>query len=142
MIDEYFVDWEIKPEFQTEFITLWNGWLTRERFHLLDEVTELQWAQFNQLIRALFLEFTLYSVNHELGTCTKVDDIDTVIPSYEEDMNRGEAEFTQLIIPEIGAVLAETWDFTYMLWHKDVDATTRLSPFVKNAGLYHFNDNS
>lgn len=138
MISEYFEDWEVKSEFKPEFISLWEGWLGKENYHKLDEVTELEWLRFNTLIKLIHKEYELYAVNLELNTALKIEEIEIYLPSYKEAMNRDSSKFSKLIIPELSAVLNEDWDFTYILWHKNNGSKEILSSFIRNAELYQF----
>lgn len=122
MIDQYFEDYEVKDDFHKEFITLWDGWLGRDKFHLLDEVTEKEWLRFHELVKDLFEEFELYKVNLEMGACDKVNSLSEVEESYNESMNKGSGDFFKFIIPELNVVLTEEYDFTWILWYKDISA--------------------
>lgn len=139
-ISEYFDDWEVKEEFTKEFISLWGGWLGREEFHKLDEVTEHEWKRFNQLVELLYSEYEVFAVNYEKETVKKLTNLNGYLPTYEEDMGRGELNFTTLIIPSLNAVLAETWDYTYILYHKCNGAVKALQPLIKKSNLFSFSD--
>lgn len=41
---QYFVEWEVKPDFEKEAISLWPGWLGQADHYKLEEVTEGEWA--------------------------------------------------------------------------------------------------
>jgi hypothetical protein len=140
MISEYFDDWEVKDEFSQEFISLWEGWLGRDNFHKLDEVTELEWKGFNLLIKFMHTKFEMYAVDIEKENIYKLIDLNSYLPSYTEDMDRGEINFTTIIIPSLNAVLAETWDYTYILYHKDNGAVEELKPLIKKSNLFNFSD--
>ena len=140
MLSKYYEDWEVKPEFEKEFISLWPGWLGMENYHKLDKVTEEEWRKFNIFIRLLNEKFDIYEVNLDKKSCETIRDIETVLPGYEEDLEREYGQFTKLIIPELEAVLTEEWDYTYILWHKDNGAKESIAPLVNEAGLYQFYD--
>jgi len=54
MYREYFKDyWEVKSDFNKEFVSLWSGWLGKDDYHKLDEVTENEWEYFNKWIRLI-----------------------------------------------------------------------------------------
>ncbi|ALO42775.1 hypothetical protein [Pseudoalteromonas phenolica] len=140
MISEYFDDLDVKKEFSQEFISLWSGWLGRDECYKLDEVSEAEWERFNQLVRLLHSEYEMYAVNLENETINKLEDLDKYLPTYAEDMDRGQMNFTTIIIPSLNAVLAETWDYTYVLYHKNNGAVESLKPLIKKSNLYSFSD--
>ena len=140
MFSEYFEDWQVKPEYSKEFISLWNGWLGKENYHKLDEVREHEWARFNDLLRGLAKVFTLEVANLEMQSLTKVNDIESVLSSYEESMGKESSEFTKLVVPDLGCVISEEWDYTYIIWHINNGAVEALSPYIKAADLEHFHD--
>lgn len=140
MFSEYFEDWEVKPEYSKEFISLWGGWLGKENYHKLDEVTAREWARFNALLRSLAKAFPLEMANFEMQSLTKVNDIESVLSSYEESMGKGACEFTYLVIPDLRCVISEEWDYTYIIWHINNGAVDALSPYIKAADLQHFHD--
>jgi hypothetical protein len=140
MFDEYFEGWEVKPEYSKEFVSLWKGWLGQEKCHKLDEVTEREWARLNDLLRRLAYDFSLETANCEKQTLSKVNDIESVLSSYEESLNKEESEFTKLVIPELKCVISEEWDYTYIILHKDNGAREALLPYIKAANLESFHD--
>ena len=141
MIDKYFEDYEVREEFSKEFITLWDGWLTRKNFHKLNEVTQAEWQRFNELLKELFKQFEIYKVNLNDNITQKVEKVEEIIDSYEVSMNKGEFTFTKLIIPELEAVYTEGWDYTWILWHKNNSAVESFKPLVTKSKLFSFNDN-
>lgn len=140
MFSDYFEDWEVKPEYSKEFISLWKGWLGQDNCHKLDEVTEGEWARFNELLRILASDFSLKVANCENQSLTKISDIESVLSSYEESMNKESSEFTKLVIPDLGCVISEEWDYTYIIWHKNNGAVEALAPYIKAANLESFHD--
>ncbi|WP_241902534.1 hypothetical protein, partial [Enterovibrio norvegicus] len=140
MFSEYFEDWEVKTEYSKEFVSLWSGWLGKENYHKLDEVTENEWSRFNDLLRRLAEDFSFEVVNCELQSLTEVRDINSVLSSYEESMNKDASKFTKLVIPELGCVISEEWDYTYIIWHKNNGAVEALTPYIKAASLESFHD--
>ncbi|MDX1526917.1 MULTISPECIES: hypothetical protein [Pseudidiomarina] len=140
MFREYFEDWEVRPEYSKEFISLWKGWLGKENYHKLDEVTENEWARFNELLRRLAEVFVLEVVNCEKQSLERVSDIESVLSTCEESMNKESSEFTTLVIPDLECVISEEWDYTYIIWHKNNGAVEALAPYIKAAGLEHFHD--
>ncbi|MCF2913274.1 hypothetical protein [Halomonas sp. Cn5-12] len=140
MFREYFEYWEVRPEYSKEFISLWKGWLGKENYHKLDEVTENEWARFNELLRRLAEVFVLEVVNCEKQSLERVSDIESVLSTCEESMNKESSEFTTLVIPDLECVISEEWDYTYIIWHKNNGAVEALAPYIKAAGLEHFHD--
>ena len=84
MISEYFDDWEVKEEFSQEFISLWEGWLGRDDFYKLDEVTELEWKGFNQLIKFMHSKYEMYAVDIEKENTYKLVDLMNYLPSSQK----------------------------------------------------------
>jgi len=140
MFSEYFEDWEVKPKYSKEFLSLWEGWLGKENYHKLNEVTEDEWARFNGLLRTLAKEFPIELVDCENKLLTSIHDIESVLSNYEDSMGNNSTIFTKLVIPELGCVISEEWDYTYVIWHKKNGAMEKLSPIIKSAGLKHFHD--
>ena len=138
MYSDYFNDWDIKPNFKQEFICIFDGWLGEEKFYKLDMVTEKEWSSFNIFIKLIFNKYQLYIAEHENESCKKVKDVDSILSTFEETMNKEPSQFTMLIIPELNCAITEDWDYTYILWHKNNGAVENLAPLMKQAGLYHF----
>ena len=140
MFNRYFLESEVRPAFVKEFISLWSGWLGAENVHKLDEVKEYEWARFNELLRSLAKDFVLEVANEQSQTLTKVNDIELVLSSYEESMNKSASAFTKLVVPALGCVISEDWDYTYIIWHQDNGAVQALAPYISAVGLKHFPD--
>ncbi|MEX1667802.1 hypothetical protein AB4876_02710 [Zhongshania guokunii] len=140
MFSDYFEAWEVKSEYSKEYVSLWKGWLGQENLHKLDEVTESEWCRFNVLLRSLASDFALEVANCEKQSLTKISDIETVLSSYNQSMDKEPSAFTKFIIPELECVISEEWDYTYIIWHKNNGAVEALSPYIKAASLEHFND--
>ena len=140
MFSKYFEDWNIKPDYSKEFVSLWTGWLGEENYYKLDEVTEKEWMRFNDWIRVLAENFSIELVDCNNQSISKVKDIESVLVGYEESMNKDSTLFTKLVIPELDCVISEEWDYTYIIWHKDNGAVEALTSSITKAGLKHFND--
>ena len=139
MYNKYFEYYfEIKPEFNKEFISLWPGWLGKENSYQLDEVTELEWAKFNSLIRLISKRYQLYLAKWETEDLIKIDVIESTLSNYKDSMNKPSSEFLRYVIPELDCVLTEEWDYTYILWHKNKKVVDELQPSINKAGLYNF----
>jgi len=142
MIDTFFLDWNIRPDFDKEYVSIFEGWLGEENLHQLDEVTEGEWSKFNNLLRLLDQKYRLHIADLESRVCREVDDIDSILENYAENMDKESVQFTRIVIPELNAVYTEDWDYTWILWHKNNGAVEAFSPLIKRAGLNHWQDES
>lgn len=115
MFSTYFEDWELKPECSREYVSLWSGWLGQENLHKLDEVSEEEWGRFNNLIRNLAKDFAVEVVDCENQSTTKMKEGESVLSGYNESMNKSSSLFTKLLLPELGCVISEEWNFTYTI---------------------------
>jgi hypothetical protein len=140
MFVEYFEDWEVKREFVKEFVSIFDGWLGVEKLHELDVVTENEWKKFNALIKQISNRYEVCVVNFESKTCSTVSNVDSILDTYIESMDKEGSQFTSLVIPALNCVLAEHWDYTYIIWHKNNGAIDALKPLIRAAGLYSFRD--
>ncbi|KZM41041.1 hypothetical protein OA92_15885 [Marinomonas sp. SBI22] len=140
MFSDYFEEWEVKPEYSKEFISLWSGWLGKENYHKLDEVTENEWGRFNSFLKSISKKYSIEKVDFEAQSITKVDNIETLLSSYSESMNKDSSMFTNIVLPELECVISEEWDYTYIIWHKKNGAVEALSPLIESDGLKHFHD--
>lgn len=140
MFSKYFEGWEIKPGYTKEFVSLWPGWLGQENLHKLDEVTEDEWARFNEWVRSLAKDFTLELVDYKSQSTTGITDIENVLSDYKASMNKESSMFTTLVLPELGCVVSEAWDYTYIIWHVNNGAVEILSSYIEKSGLKHFHD--
>jgi hypothetical protein len=138
VFDQYFEGHEVRAEFKREFISLWPGWLGPAQSHKLDEVTESEWQRFNDLLSLVVKRYRVLLVDLELSQLKDMDDADAISQPYQAAMNKDASQFIRLVIPELGCVLAEDWDYTYILWHNDGAAVAALAPLVEKAGLHHF----
>jgi hypothetical protein len=41
---------------------------------------------------------------------------------------------------QLGCVISEEWDYTYIIWHKNNGAVEALAPYIKASRLEHFHD--
>ena len=140
MYSKYFLDLEVNPEFDKEFISLFDGWLGKDNLHKLDEVTENEWRGFNALIKLISENYDVAQADCGSQSICDIGDINEVISTYREAMDKDSSQFTKLVIPALGCVLTEDWDYTYILWHKENGALEALTPLINKAGLYHFHD--
>jgi hypothetical protein len=140
MFSDYFEEWEIKPEYSKEFVSLWSGWLGAENYHKLDEVTEGEWSRFNTLLRNIANDFELEVANFENQSLTKIVDVESVLSTYEKSMSKNSSEFINIVVPSLGCVISEEWDYTYIIWHKNNGAVDALAPYIEAARLEHFHD--
>ena len=140
MFEKYFQDTGVKPGFEKEFVSLFDGWLGTENLHKLDEVTEVEWARSNSLLRQIQQNHRLYIVDLEACVCREINDIDSITGSHKDSMDKEYAQFTKIVIPELDAVYTEEWDYTWILWHKNNGAVEALSSLIMGAGLFHWRD--
>ena len=137
---DYFFECEAISNFKKEYISLWPGWLGIENLHKLQSVTETDWSKFNTLITTISDSFQVWIPNHEAESLTQVIDIQTTLSSYEESEKKDSSQFSQYLIYELGCVITESWDYTYILWHQDNHAVETIKPFVVSADLFSFRD--
>ena len=138
MYCHYFQEWEVRPEFQKEFISLWSGWLGEANLHKLDQVTEAEWGRFNTLLALTFERYEVFIANPEEGILRKAMGASELTQAYSEAMAKDASTFTRLVIPELNCALTEDWDYTYILWHKGGSAIAALAPLIEQAQLHHF----
>ncbi len=138
VFEEYFQDFEIKSDFNKEYISLWSGWLGKENYKKLDEVTETDWNKFNILIRNISINYELHNVDLNKKTIVKIDNIEDTLSNYSDSMNKNSNEFSLYYIPELACILSEDWDYTFIIWYNNRNPIEKLKSFIDEAGLYHF----
>lgn len=138
MYSRYFDDWQVKPEFSKEFISLWSGWLGKDSLSELDKVSESEWSKFNDFIRLISSKYQLHSVSHETEKLVKVDDIETLLSSYSESLEKDASKFSNFVIPSLDCVVTEDWDYTYILWYRQSKVIKEIEPFLEQVNLCHF----
>jgi hypothetical protein len=138
VFNEYFEDDKIKSEFKKEFISLWPGWLDKENYHKLEEVTDSEWERFNFLIRNISSRYKLLLVNVDGKIISNIDNIEKMLVSHRESMNKTSSEFLQFIIPDLDCILTEEWDYTLIIWYKNEGVIEKLRPFIQESKLFHF----
>jgi hypothetical protein len=139
LFDEYFEDWEVRPDFSREYISLWPGWLG-DRHHLLDEVTEEEWSRFNSLASAISKDFRVGIARCSSETVDFPEVIDPLLSGYKESTRKDASQFSKFVIPDLRCVITEEWDYTYILWHKSDGAVDALKPYILASKLHHFSD--
>ena len=140
MYGEYFLDGEIRSEYLPEYISLWPTWLGKDRLHELDAVAEADWKKFNNFIRLLAKSLDVWFVDRESETMGRVEDIENTLSTYEASMSKTATNFSRYVLPSLSCVIAEEWDYTYILWHKGGRAVEQLQPIIAECGLYSFAD--
>lgn len=140
MFSKYLEDWENKPGYYKELVSLWSGWLGKDNIGLLDKVTENEWAKFNDWIRNLASDFEIVILDFETKAEQPISNIEEVLSDYKTSMNKDSSQFIELGIPALGCVISEEWDYTYIIWHQKNGAVEELIPYIKKAGLKHFHD--
>lgn len=137
MYSQYFYDEEnVRADFRKRFISLWPGWLGKENHHKLDEVTKEDWERFNHFLELVGERFQF--VVCEEKKLVPLLNVDSILFSYEEYLQKEPTQFHTLVIPELGCVISEDWDYTFIIWHKDSNATSVLEPYVQAARLCSF----
>jgi hypothetical protein len=140
MFEQYFDGWRVRSNFDKEYVSLFDGWLGKQRMHELDEVTESDWRKFNALIASVAERYEMQKVDCESETCSPVVDVQSVLQTYPQAMEKDPGAFLKLVIPGLDCVLTEEWDYTYIIWHKSNGAVEALKPLIASAGLYCFHD--
>jgi len=138
MYSSYFDDWQVKPEFSKEFISLWQGWLGKDNLHQLENVGESEWSKFNDFIRLLNRNYQLYSVSHKTEKLMIVDDIEPLLSNHSESLEKDASKFSNFVIPSLDCVIAEDWDYTYILWYRQSNVIKEIEPFLEQVNLCHF----
>lgn len=138
MFDRYFTDDEVRIEYQREFISLWPGWLGKENYHHLEEVTEYDWAKFNSLIRIISKSYKVQVVDLKGRKIIDVNNIEQTFSTYEDSMKKASSDFSIYVIPELDFILSEDWDYTFIVWYKNKSVIDILKPFLEKCGLFHF----
>lgn len=136
----FFENGEVRPDFEKEFISLWPGWLGKERLHLLDEVKEEDWLRFNRMLLATFEAFRMGVVDHSDETIEFPVRLEPFLSDHHEAMQKDASRFLQFVIPALDCVITEEWDYTYILWHRDVNTLEAIKPLLCEARLEHFSD--
>ena len=140
MFEKYYSQGEIRSEFCKEYISLWSGWLGKEKLHLLDLVTKKEWEQFNSLILAISNNFDVGTADRNSQTISVPPDIRSTFKSHVDSLNSSADSFAQYVIPQLECVITEDWDYTYILWHQDNGALQALQPFIAGCQLKHFSE--
>ncbi len=138
--DEYFEDYEVRPEFSRVYVSLWPGWLGQDKLHLLDEVGEEEWSRFNSWVSAISRDFRLGIANCLTGIVEFPDKIEPHLSEYQVSIRKDASQFSKFIIPNLNCVITEEWDYTYIIWHKNDGAVDALKPYVLSSSLHHFSD--
>ncbi len=138
--DVFFENGEVRPNFRKEYISLWSGWLGKERLHLLDDVSKEEWLRFNQMLLAAFKGFRMGVVNHSAGIVEFPTRLEPFLSDHQESMRKDASQFSQFVIPALGCMITEEWDYTYIFWHRDIGALEAIKPLLSEARLQHFSD--
>lgn len=138
MFDQYFDDWEVKPNFTREYVSLWSSWLGEENLHLLDQVTDKEWSRFNHFISDVSQKFQLGVADCNAGAVTFPAEIDSFLSSHNATKNKDSSQFSKFIIPELECAITEEWDYTFIIWHKNNGAVDALKSSILSSKLRHF----
>lgn len=136
----YFDDWEVKPQFDRAYVSLWPGWLGPAGADELDQVTQSDWGKFNKWLKLVANDHEMHAVNCKLKSTSMVADIEKVPCSYQASMNKTSNDFDKFILPGLSCVITEDWDYTYIIWHKNDGAIEKLMPSIASAELFKFTD--
>lgn len=136
----FFEHGAVRSDFKKEYISLWSGWLGKERLHLLDEVSEEEWQRFNRMLLAAFAAFRMGSVDHSTETVNFPESLEPLLNDHQGSMQKDASQFSQFVIPALDCVITEEWDYTYILWHRDIGALEAIKPLLSRAKLQHFSD--
>lgn len=137
---EYFGAGDVTDGFERMFISLWPGWLGEEQYHLLDEVTKAEWSRFNKLISAIAADYKIGIADIPRQQIDYPDNIEDTFDTYEASMDKTAEEFNRYIIPDLGCVISEEWDYTFILWHRRNDAVDVLRRYIEANQLFLFSD--
>jgi len=140
MFEQYFDDWEVKPHFRKEYVSLWSGWLGKKNMHRLDQVSEQEWSRFHTFISSISRKFKVGVVNCNTSSVSFPADLSSSFVNFSVSLNRDASLFQKYMIPELECVITEEWDYTYIIWHKRNGAIGRLSPYILESKLKHFAD--
>ena len=123
-----------------EFVCIFDGWLGKENNSQLDEVTDIEWSRFNTFLHLLKQNYGLKRADRKTGKVSPIEDIEEVTTSHGASQEKESSQFTQIVIPDLGAVFTEEWDYTWILWHKNNGAVEALAPLIREAGLFNWRD--
>ena len=140
MISSYFEEWEVKPEFEKEFISIFNGWLGKENLYKLDEVDEKEWSKFNDLVHEIYNNYKINIVDLNKNKFKTAKNTNEITENHKVSMNKDASQFSKFIIPELECILTEEWDYTYILWHKNNGAKEAIIPLATKVGLFNFSE--
>ncbi|MDY0960327.1 hypothetical protein SOM26_16670 [Sphingomonas sp. CFBP8993] len=138
--NHFFEHGEVRSEFTKEYISLWSGWLGMERLNLLDEVSEVEWLSFNQMLLATFKAFRMGVASRAAETVEFPAELEPLLDDYQASMQKDGSQFSQFVIPGLDCVLTEEWDYIYILWHRNNGALEAIEPLLGDAKLKHFSD--
>ncbi|NNE24525.1 MAG: hypothetical protein HKN11_18140 [Rhizobiales bacterium] len=140
MLETFFHEGSVRPGFDKEFVSIFDGWLGQENLHRLDEVTDDQFQRINEFMRLVHQHHRLMLADIDANTLLQIEDIDAILQSHAESRDKQSSQFTKVVIPGLEAVFTEEWDYTWIVWHKNNGAVEALDPLITNAGLFHWND--
>lgn len=138
--ETFFENGEVRAGFRKEYISLWTGWLGKERLHLLDEVSDEESSRFNRWLLLAFQAFEMGIVNREAETIEFPAQLEPLLSKQADAMQKDASQFSQFVIPALDCVITEEWDYSYILWHRDTRALEALKPLLSDASLHHFSD--
>ena len=81
-------------------------------------------------------------VNRAAETVDFPIQLDPILDDYQTSMQKDGSHFFWFVIPALDCVLTEEWDYTYILWHRNVSALDAIKPLLDQAKLKHFSDSA
>jgi len=140
IFSNYYENHEPQSCFSKTFVSLWDGWLGQENLHKLDQVSEAEWHRFNDWLRELTRNFSVYVPDFEQQALKPVDNVELLLVDFQSSQNKTSDQFIRLVIPELECIITEDWDYTYIVWHKNNGAVEMLEPMIQKAGLKRFSE--
>ena len=104
----------------------------------LDQVTIKSWKKFNRLVVILNSAFDLFTTDDRVRKLVPISNIHLHLSGYRDDQKKSSSDFSIFVIPELGVILEEHWDYTWLLQYRDQSSLERMASHIKAAGLYHF----
>ena len=77
-------------------------------------------------------------VDHSAATVEFPARLEPFLSDHQESMRKDASQFSQFVIPELDCVITEEWDYTYVLWHRNIGALEAIKPLLAEARLQHF----